>query len=143
MKQLVILRGLPGSGKSTVAQKIVEHAQNAVICSADHYFMKDGKYDFNAAELPQAHADCQMSANRAMANGRNPVVIDNTNIKCSHMQPYIEMAERYDYVVVVWPVGGQRANDVEEYMARQIHGVPRALMEKMANEYESVYKSCY
>ena len=45
MKNTVyIIRGLQGSGKSTLAKKIASKSLDSVICSADDYFYKDGKY---------------------------------------------------------------------------------------------------
>ena len=44
MKNLYIVRGLPGSGKSTFARSIAKPYQ---IFEADQYFMKKGKYNFD------------------------------------------------------------------------------------------------
>ena len=38
------MRGLSGSGKTTIAQEIHNKYENSVVCCADHYFMKDGEY---------------------------------------------------------------------------------------------------
>ena len=135
-KELIILRGLPGSGKTTVAKQIVDGARDAIICSADSYFMEDGKYVFRQEELKQAHNACQMSVMRAMANGIAVVVVDNTNIKRDDMRPYVEMALNHGYEVSIRTIGGMTPKDIETYLKRQVHGVPQEKVEKMAHEYE-------
>ena len=42
-KEIILLRGVSATGKSTLAKQLVG---NGVILSTDDYFMKDGMYDF-------------------------------------------------------------------------------------------------
>ncbi len=55
---VVIMRGTPGSGKSYLAGLVhktaLEHGYSSVICSADDFFMVDGKYNFSTAKLVRA-----------------------------------------------------------------------------------------
>lgn len=39
----MIMKGLPGSGKTHIIRRIKKMYKNAVLCSADFYFMKDGQ----------------------------------------------------------------------------------------------------
>ncbi len=52
-KVLYIVRGIPGSGKSTFAKQLV--GADFLVCEADKYFMVDGEYKFDATKLKQAH----------------------------------------------------------------------------------------
>ena len=55
---LFIVRGVPGSGKSTFAKHIWnEYA----ICEADKYFVdrETGEYKFDATKLKEAHEWCR------------------------------------------------------------------------------------
>ena len=143
-KELIILRGLPGSGKSSVARQIVDGMtqkersidRSVIVCSADDYFMEDGRYVYKPGEQHQAHLACQMSVDRSMANGLRVIIVDNTNVKKEHMRPYLELAEKYGYKVSIKAIGGVGKEDVEKYLARQVHGVPRETLERMAREYE-------
>ena len=57
MKKLYIVRGLPGSGKSTFAEALV--GSDFLVCEADKYFIVDGEYKFDATKLRQAHEWCK------------------------------------------------------------------------------------
>lgn len=135
-KELIILRGLPGSGKTTIANQIANGLRDAIICSADSYFMEDGKYVFRPEELKHAHNACQMSAERAMANGIPVVVIDNTNIRRDDMRPYVEMALHHGYEVSIRTIGSMEPKDIEKYLKRQIHAVPQEKVKEMAQKFE-------
>ena len=63
MKNLYIVRGLPGSGKSTFAKSIAKPYQ---VFEADQYFMKNGKYKFDPTKLKEAHNDCKNRVTRRM-----------------------------------------------------------------------------
>jgi hypothetical protein len=133
---LIILRGLPGSGKSTIAKRLCESISGAVVCSADDYFTKDGVYAFNPMEVPEAHNTCRNLAEHRMAQGYPAVIIDNTNTRLAHMEPYLLLAKKYGYQVVIKPVGGMRPENVEPYHKRQTHRVPISTMIRLANEYQ-------
>ena len=63
-KVVIIMRGLPGSGKSYLSRRVAAAAAEAVqaagdttpvFCSADHYFERpDGSYAFNPSQLVRA-----------------------------------------------------------------------------------------
>ena len=51
-KKLVILVGLPGSGKSTKAKELA--GTEGIILSTDEFFMKDGEYQFDFTKCSDA-----------------------------------------------------------------------------------------
>ena len=56
-KILTLVRGLPGSGKSTFANTITNEFS---VCEADKFFYdKEGNYNFDATKLSQAHKWCR------------------------------------------------------------------------------------
>ena len=71
-----ILRGLPGSGKSTIANTILQKlGDDAVVCSAnDYHYNKNGDYVWNKDLLQEAHSKCQKSAEK-YAVLKKPIII--------------------------------------------------------------------
>jgi len=137
---MIILRGLPGSGKSTLARKVKEALPQAEICSADHYFTDDqsGEYRFDRSQLSEAHSACQATA-EALCQVWSPViVIDNTNVQKFEIYPYIKLANRYRYSVLVLETQTPWAKDPEELARRNTHGVARELIAKKVNQWQQI-----
>lgn len=129
MKKLYIVRGLPGSGKSTFAKSL-----GGTHFETDSYFMVDGEYKFDFTKLKEAHKWCQDSVNTAMilnnTTGINEViVVSNTFTQEWEMQPYFEMAESWGYQVFSLIIEN-RHGGVNE------HGVPEDKIEVMKNRFE-------
>jgi tRNA uridine 5-carbamoylmethylation protein Kti12 len=81
---VVILRGLPGSGKSTFATLLKIYAESrglqAQICCADDYFIQSNGYKFEPGQLSNAHARCEDYCFFALQRSVPVVIIDNTNV---------------------------------------------------------------
>ncbi|XP_060076188.1 2',3'-cyclic-nucleotide 3'-phosphodiesterase-like [Ylistrum balloti] len=134
---MFIMRGPPGSGKSSLVRKIESLYKSTVVCSADNYFMsEDGQYKFNASQLPYAHKDCQDKAKAACSRGNKVVVIDNTNTKRWEMKAYVEMAKANHYVVIIVEPRTKWRYDAEELARRNSHGVKAEDIRKKLQGYQ-------
>lgn len=124
-KVCYIMRGIPGSGKSWFANKILEDANkygvDVVIHSADDYRYFDGVYVFNIYTSMYGHATCQQAATISMREGVPIVIIDNTNLYISSIRPYYEAAIANGYKVIVLNVVPPTP---EVATQRNIHSVP-------------------
>jgi ABC-type molybdenum transport system ATPase subunit/photorepair protein PhrA len=98
MKELFLLRGLPGSGKSTVA-KIISGGSGPTHYEADMYFMRNGKYEFDGSKLKHAHEWCKDMVYIDMLKGVPTIVVSNTFTQEWEMEPYFKLAEQYGYRV--------------------------------------------
>jgi uridine kinase len=58
MHTLILMRGLPGSGKTTAARELTKHLnpKDYRLFAADDYFMNTGKFVFDSAQAGQAYA---------------------------------------------------------------------------------------
>lgn len=128
MKTLIILRGLPGSGKSTVAELLSENGKYPV-CTADDFFMKDGEYKFNPAQLGLAHGWCQKKAGEAMRRGDEKIIIANTNTTEREFKPYVEIAEEYGYMVICLVVENRHSG-------KNVHNVPEDRIQIMKERFD-------
>jgi len=126
MNTLVLLRGLPGSGKSTAA-KLFNKAPHF---EADMYFMDaDGNYQFDFAKIKDAHNWCRHSVMDAMKADYPIVVVSNTFTQEWEMEAYYLLAEELGYMVVSMIVENRHGG-------KNIHGVPEDKLEIMKNRFE-------
>ncbi|XP_025964631.1 NEDD4-binding protein 2-like 1 isoform X1 [Dromaius novaehollandiae] len=134
-KTLVLLRGLPGSGKSTLARQLKRDYPSAVVLSTDDFFNRNGVYVFEHDFLEDAH-EWNQARDKAMKNGKSPVIIDNTNIHAWEMKPYVMMARENSYEVIFREPDTPWKFNVQELARRNIHDVPRQKIQRMKEQYE-------
>ncbi|KAM4904464.1 NEDD4-binding protein 2-like 2 [Sylvia borin] len=135
-KFLLILRGLPGSGKSTLSRVLLGQSGDGVVLSTDDYFRQQCGYTYNAAQLGDAHEWNHKRAKQAMEQGKSPVIIDNTNTQAWEMKPYVEVALEKGYRVEFHEPDTWWKFDPEELEKRNKHGVTREKIAQMLERYE-------
>jgi len=128
--QLLIIRGLPGSGKSRLGAR-----QDCMMVAADdHFYDENGVYRFNPKDLPAAHANC-LNTTRACLECGNDVVVHNTFSCRWEIQPYLDLAEETNSLVVVVDLFDGGLTD-EELFERNTHGVPLETIRAMRARWE-------
>jgi len=94
MTKFIIIRGIPGSGKSTVA-KMLASAMPALHYEADMWFYKrTGEYDFHIDQLHTAHKWCFDSVENALHSRMN-VIVSNTFTTIKELKPYVELGAKH------------------------------------------------
>ena len=129
---LILLRGLPGSGKSTLGDVILYTNQltNQDVLSADNFFIdKNGEYVFDGAKIKEAHNNCQQKCAERMKHEFLKIVVANTFTEEWEMKPYFEMAERYNYRIHTVIVENRHGNE-------NVHGVPEDKLQQMKNRFQ-------
>ena len=124
-KVLYIVRGVPGSGKTTLAKQLT-----ANVFEADHYFYdNEGNYNFIPSEIKEAHKECQQFVGFAMESNIQKIAVSNTFTQEWEMEPYLELAKKHSYKVFTIVVEN-RHGGVNQ------HGVPEDKVEQMKNRFE-------
>jgi predicted kinase len=138
-KEVVIIRGCSGSGKSTY---IEQNYSGAIICSADNFFeeraMLNGtsyEEEFQPWLLSRAHQSCWAVFIHAVAvRDEKLVVVDNTNICGWEFENYETLAKALGYKVTI--VNMPMNEPAEVYHKRNKHGVPLEAIQRMINSFE-------
>jgi predicted kinase len=128
---LILLRGLPGAGKSTVAQLIMTGGgmTDKVIEADSHFYDHMGNYNFDPSKLPAAHNYCKTMVTDFMKMMKPKIVVANTFTQEWEMKPYYELAERHGYRVHTLIVENRHGN-------KSVHDVPDATRGNMLNRFE-------
>jgi hypothetical protein len=133
---LFIVRGLPGSGKSSLAKHLAPaHAQ----FSADDFFIRDGLYSFDRSKLPDAYAQCQLRAAEGLCKSRDlgypyAVAVANTFVASWEIYPYIRIAADIGSEITIISLFDAGLSDAD-LSARCVHGVPEAVIASMRARY--------
>lgn len=100
MKRIILMIGVPGSGKTTLAKKIAE--------KGFHYINADGIREElygNAAEQGDKEEVFNLFFERLeeLMKAGTDVIIDNTNLNPKQRKPILERAEQFGYTdVQLW-----------------------------------------
>ena len=145
MSKLILIRGLPGSGKSTMARKMV----NSIVPVADFHFEADmwlclhSAYDGNEfigfeprscdyrwtpMRAKAAHKACIEATTRTLRGGFS-VVVSNTFTQAWEIQPYLDAAREFGASVEIITATGNYGS---------IHNVPKEAIAAMQARFEEV-----
>lgn len=133
---LILIRGLPGSGKTTLANEIQGCRRDIAIPSADGFFSKydyiklTWEYNFQKQLLKYAHMQCVGCAAYELYHG-NSVIVHNT-FSCNwEMEEYFELAKTLNIPIMIIQCMGQ---------FKSIHNVPHDVIARMQSRWEDVSK---
>ena len=137
MAQVIVMRGVPGSGKSTYVK---QNYPNAFVVSADHFFEKGGKYQFDPRKLGQAHGECLKNFTEAIRSCSPDavIVVDNTNTTNAEMAPYAALALAYGHNLKTVMLQTMACIAAQ----RNQHGVPEATVERMSDTLRNESHKC-
>lgn len=124
---LVLVRGAPGSGKNTFANKMAE--DKYPVFSADDFFMEGGQYNFDPRQLGAAHKFAQDETHNAMKNKAPKIFVANTFVRSNELVPYYRMAGEHDYKVFSVVVENR-------HKGISIHEVPDDVIQRMRNDFD-------
>jgi len=128
MKNLYLIRGVSGSGKTTFASMLADN----LLCphiEADMFFEGwDGSYNFDASRLKEAHEWCKNETEVCMEDCDN-IVVSNTFTQEWEMKPYFDLAEKYGFRVTTLIVENRHGG-------KNVHNVPEEVIEKQKKRFQ-------
>lgn len=131
---LVIIRGMPGSGKTSFATELaycVSKLQARFeICSADDFFYDNrGIYRYDRLRLHDVHMQCQERCSEAIRRGVDCVIIDNSNLGAREYDPFVNMAvrsKRYNVQLVEFDC--RDPEQADELLRRTRHNIEQHVL---------------
>lgn len=132
---LICIRGLPGSGKTTLAIELHHHW----MVSADDFFIENGEYIFDPSRLGEVHAKCQNQARDLLKQGKL-VVVHNTFSQRWELEPYIRIAAEQDVQLFIVDLFDGGLSD-DSLFERNKHNVPLDTITRMRERWEHDWKA--
>ena len=134
--KLIIVRGIPGSGKSTYSEKLrakmirFGYKPNEIVhYEADMYLIEDdGEYRWTEEKSGKAHKWCYLRVKDALDAGKS-VIVSNTFLKRKAMKEYFRLAKDYDADLEIYHCMGRWDN---------IHAVPIEKLNEMKDAEQNI-----
>lgn len=140
VKGFIVLRGLPGSGKTTLAKKLASRAPQSRICTEDRYHWTSGEdgvgeYKFKREVLFFARDWCNKEVKNAVTKGVDLVILDNCNARISMYEELINFAvtHKYRFRIIEFIATPEL---VDRYAGRSLKGFPREVYLKLLKLWE-------
>ena len=139
MPHCIIVRGIPGSGKSTFAKT---KFPNHIHINTDKFFEDgEGNYNFNPMKIGQAHAWAMGQFLVELSQG-NDVVVDNTFTHKWEYSNYVLAAKLVNYKVKIFEIMPHNITHLQIAAGRNTHQVPTSVIGSMAVEFEFCEDAC-
>jgi cytidylate kinase len=126
-----MLRGLPGSGKTTLAEVLSEEGKYPVYSVDDYFTDEQGNYEFHFDKNHLAYKACEENVLKDMKAGIKKIFLDNTFTLEWEMEPYFKMASEFNYRVFVVTVENR-------HKGMNTHDIPEEAIRKMAEKYKVI-----
>jgi predicted kinase len=125
---LYLIRGLPGSGKSTFAATLADSLDCNHYEHDQYLFTEEGEYLWTEKRMAYAFRQCLRDTEATMIEGE-PVVVSNVFPTGRAMKNYRKLAEKYGYRITYIVVENRRGGV-------NIHNVPEEALADMRKAFQ-------
>lgn len=136
---LYIIRGLPGSGKSTLGDKLADSyvdyhpkfggPKHHSYAADDWFYDEEGDYNFDPDQLSNAHEECFSRVLGAMMCGVENICVCNTFTQSWEAEPYFKICKSHGYTAVIIECQNNFGN---------VHGCPDDKIELMRGRWQKL-----
>jgi predicted kinase len=131
MKELILLRGLPGSGKTTLAGILSDGGKYPMFCVDDYFTDEFGHYEFRFQENHLAYAQCEEGVRNAMQQSAEKIIVHNTFTIEWELEAYFKLAHEHGYRVHVATIENRHGS-------KNMHEIPDEHLQKMRDKYKII-----
>lgn len=130
-KVLILIRGLPGSGKTTLAKTLAEGKLGSYpICSEDDYYKdENGVYKWSKEKELEAKQLCIADTIKFISFGFTKLFVTNVFLTQKDLEPYLNLAKKYNYRCHVLIAQNTHGN-------QSVHNVKLEDFEEMQRNFE-------
>jgi predicted kinase len=129
MRELILLRGLPGSGKTTLALVLSEDGKYPVFSVDDYFTDESGRYEFRFQDNHLAYKQCEECVQDAMQHLAPKIILHNTFTMEWEMEPYFKLAAERGYRVHVLTVE-------RRHTGTNVHEIPEEQVSRMRRKFK-------
>lgn len=132
-KTLIIIRGLPGAGKTTLAELIANLCPGAALCSEDEFWTDaNGDYHFDPNTREKAFIALVNNTVNAMHKGVKCIVIHTADLSMNSPDWYVILSTAHICDYQIFPLLLQRNTSNPP----SIHNVSEAEMDRLRQSME-------
>ena len=137
MPKLTIVRGLPGSGKSTFARELSANT-GAILIEPDSLLLQDGKYKYTQARYREAVKTMEEILCKVISFGADAIIADVfcTIAEVERIRRDIEFTAGLGGIKYKIVIHDMPPITFEESMKRNIHHVRQCDLKRMVREWE-------
>ena len=121
--ELVIIRGLPGSGKSYYCDKLIREMDPRSSCEIDQYLYWNNNNKSNSVQLSKCINKCLIDVTALMDDGIGLVVITNPFVKRWEYEIYKVLAKKYNYEYSVYQLTAESKEQAVYLQTRSHHNI--------------------
>lgn len=131
-KTMIILRGPPGSGKTTIANILATSRSVPRVLSLDKFRIVDGRYRFDASREKEVLAEYRVALKEALDDEEECIILDNVHSRRWEYKREEELGKKYGYRVFVLEV----QEDFWTCLERMVHPVPFEKLREIFERWE-------